>query len=98
MVEAKVVKKGKIFSGLKYRVAAVGVKIPGDDMINYLADHAEELFEPKRVIKSDDWLAENNEPGQTFKRYTQGGAGMNWVNPRNKTVYVMPIDESVSQE
>lgn len=40
------------------RLKAVGTvrDFPDDPMITYMTKHAEQIFEPKRILTSGDWL------------------------------------------
>ena len=42
---------------------------PEDAMVTYMTRHAEQIFEPKRVLESGDWLKRYNEPDQRFEFY-----------------------------
>ena len=40
------------------RKKAVGTVLdfPADKMVTYMTKHAEDIFEPKRILTSSDWL------------------------------------------
>ena len=41
----------------------------GDKMMIYMSRHAEEIFEPKRILDNGDWLKYYREPDQRFEYY-----------------------------
>ena len=66
-----------------------------DPLLSSICSFASQIFLPKSITHKTDWLVTHKESGQTVQRYSQGGPNINWVNQRNKTIYVLPIDESV---
>ncbi len=59
--------------------------------------NAETIFEPKKVHCSMDWLKTQNESGQDLGRYSNGGPGISWLNPKlQNTIYLFVIDDSIT--
>ena len=48
----------------KKRALAIGdeLEFPDDQMMIYMSRHAEEIFEPKRILDEGDWLKSYREP------------------------------------
>ena len=40
-----------------------------DKCLKSMLTRAEELFPPKRILSTGDWLVSHREPGQTFDKY-----------------------------
>ena len=58
------IRAGKTIVDLKRRREAVGkvTDFQQDHVITYLTEHAEEIFEPKRILTGGDWLKSYREP------------------------------------
>ena len=50
-------------------------------MMIYMSRHAEEIFEPKRILDNGDWLKYYREPDQRFEYYKQGKGNIKWLSP-----------------
>ena len=73
--------------------------IRSDPVLHYMMENAENLFQPKMVVTSADWLETQPERGQDIKRYKEGGPNINWHSPiRANTIYLYIIDESIDVE
>ena len=63
-------------------------------MITYMTKYAEEIFEPKRILSSGDWLKSQREGDQYYEHYKQGKGNIKWVdNTRNK-IHLFACDDS----
>ena len=64
------------------RLKAVGTEndFPEDAVTTYITRHAEEIFEPKRILTNNDWLKSYREPDQYFSNYKAGKGNIKWVN------------------
>jgi len=80
----------------KSRTKAVGSAqdFADDAMATYLTKHAEQIFEPKRVLSSNDWLARYREPDQFFESYRQGHGSIKWMTPQHNKVFIFAPDDS----
>ena len=60
------------------RIKAVGTidDFPQDAMTMYMTKYAEEIFEPKRILDSGDWLKSYREPDQRFEFYKKGNGNI----------------------
>ena len=76
------------------RVKAVGTKedFPEDAMAKYMTAHAEEIFEPKRILDSGDWLKAYREPDQRFEFYKRGNGNIKWLAPGKNKIYLFIAD------
>ena len=65
------------------RQAAIGSQndFCDDIVTTYMTRYAEEIFEPKRVLQSTEWLAMQREPDQYFSSYKAGKWNIKWVKP-----------------
>lgn len=84
----------------KQRQLAVGSEadFPDDLVATYMAKHAEEIFEPKRILTSGDWLKSYREPDQRFEYYKQGKGNIKWLSPAKNKVYLFACDKSFTKD
>ena len=70
-------------AGSAFLSVAVGSEadFPHDPMSIYMTRHAEEIFEPKKIIDDGDWLNSYREPDQRFEYYKQGKGNIKWLSP-----------------
>ena len=61
-------------------------------MATYMARYAEEIFEPKRIVDSGDWLKSYKEPDQRFEFYKQGKGNIKWLSPNKDKIYLFISD------
>ena len=72
---------------------------PEDAVVTYMAKHAEQIFEPKRILTSGDWLKSYREPDQRFDYYKQGKGNIKWVSPSKNKIYLFIAEnDSFTQE
>ena len=78
------------------RLKAVGTAndFPDDAMSIYMTKYAEQIFEPKRILDSGDWLATYREPDQRFEYYKQGKGNIQWLGPMKNKVYLFIADQN----
>ena len=76
------------------RLKAVGTEndFPEDAMSIYMTKYSEQIFEPKRILDSGDWLATYREPDQRFEYYKQGKGNIQWLGPMKNKVYLFIAD------
>ena len=88
----------KPVADLKRRKEAGGKKtdFPNDGLITYLTKHAEEIFEPKRILTDDDWLKHYREPDQFFETYKKARGSIVWISPTKNKLYLFMMDHSFS--
>ena len=67
-------------------------------MMHYLINNVEDLWTPKKIYSSNDWLVTQKETGQTPKRYAQGGPLINWMDKRCSTITLFLIDDTIDEE
>ena len=85
----------------KKRLLAIGDEneFPNDPMMIYMSRHAEEIFEPKRILDEGDWLNRYREPDQRFEYYKQGKGNIKWLSPGKNKIYLFISDsDSFSNE
>ena len=72
------------------RLKAVGTEadFPQDAMSIYMTRYAEQIFEPKRVLDSGDWLKSYKEPDQRFEYYKKGNGNIQWLNQQKNKIYL----------
>jgi hypothetical protein len=58
---------------------------------------SEQLFEPKKILGSSDWLACQKESGQSFDKYDIHTTKNPVTIKRNK-IYIFVIDPTIDQE
>ena len=77
------------------RELAVGTEadFPHDAMTTYMTRHAEQIFEPKRILDSGDWLKSYREPDQRFQYYKEGKGNIQWVRPGKNKIYLFLADK-----
>ena len=63
-------------------------------MVTYMTKHAEEIFEPKRILTSGDWLKTQREPDQYYESYKQGKMNIKWVNATRNKIHLFACDNS----
>ena len=68
-----------------------------DPLMAHLLKNVETLFQPKSVCSDGDWLVTQQEPGQTFQTYQQGGPQINFTTATQKTIYLFFIDDSIDE-
>lgn len=87
-------------SSKKKRLTAIGdsLEFPDDPMMIYMSRHAEEIFEPKRILDSGDWLVSYREPDQRFEYYKQGKGNIKWLSPAKNKIYLFISDNSFTTE
>ena len=81
---------------LKRRQDAVGTTrdYPEDTVVTYLTKHAEEIFEPKRILTNGDWLKSFREPDQFFSKYKNCNNGSHkWIEPTKNKLYLFMMDD-----
>ena len=82
------------------RLKAVGTirDFPDDPMVTYLTKYVEEIFEPKRILSSGDWLKTQHEPDQYFESYKQGKMSIKWVDESRNKIHLFACDDSFTDE
>ena len=65
-----------------------------DPLTTYMSVHAEEVFEPKRILSKGDWLSKHREPDQRFEQYKQGKGHIVWLSPGKNMIYLFISDNS----
>ena len=63
-----------------------------------MTKHAEQIFEPKRVITNGDWLKSFREPDQYFETYKNAKQGVIWIGPGKNKLYLFMMDSSFADE
>ena len=78
------------------RLKAVGTvqDFPNDAMVTYMTKHTEEIFEPKRILSSGDWLKTQREPDQYYQSYKEGKLNIKWVNETRNKIHLFACDDS----
>ena len=66
-------------------------------MVTYMTRYAEEIFEPKRILTSLDWLKRNREPNQYFSSYKEGKLNIKWVNEQRNKIHLFACDNSFTE-
>ena len=74
------------------------MEFPDDRMMIYMSRHAEEIFEPKRILDGGDWLNSYREPDQRFEYYKQGKGNIKWLSPGKNKIYLFISDNSFTNE
>lgn len=69
-----------------------------DRMMIYMSRHAEEIFEPKKILDDGDWLVSYREPDQRFEYYKQGKGNIKWLSPAKNKIYLFISDNSFTKE
>ena len=84
----------------KKRKLAIGDEndFADDKMMIYMSRHAEEIFEPKRILDDGDWLNSYREPDQRFEYYKQGKGNIKWLSPCKNKIYLFISDNSFTNE
>ena len=85
----------KTYSTKEKRMKALGSErdFPKDAMMIYMTRHAEEIFEPKRVLHPGDWLKKYRNPDQFFDAYKRGYAwNIQWVSPTKNMIYIFAAE------
>ena len=83
------------------RIQAIGKidEFCNDRMTTYMSKHAEEIFEPKRILDDSDWLVTHREPDQRFDYYKEGKGNIKWLSDAGKnTIYLFISDNSFTNE
>ena len=73
-------------------------EFPSDPMVTYMSKHAEDIFEPKRVLTDGDWLKTYREPDQRFEYYKQGKGNIKWLSSTKNKIYLFIADDSFTNE
>ena len=78
------------------RIRAIGPmdEFSHDPVTTYMSVHAEEVFEPKRILSKGDWLSKHREPDQRFENYKQGKGHIVWLSPGKNMIYLFISDNS----
>ena len=78
------------------RLKAVGTvqDFPNDAMVTYMTKYSEEIFEPKRILSSGDWLKSQREPDQYYQSYKEGKLNIKWVNETRNKIHLFACDDS----
>ena len=78
------------------RQKAVGTvqDFPNDAMVTYMTKYSEEIFEPKRILSSGDWLKSQREPDQYYQSYKEGKLNIKWVNETRNKIHLFACDNS----
>lgn len=58
---------------------------------------AEELYEPKKILSSSDWLVDHKENGQSFDKYDTHTTKNPVTEKRNK-IYIHVIDPNIEKK
>ena len=92
LVARRMVKHGDIKTVMsnKQRQTAVGTEadFPDDAMMTYMTRHAEQIFEPKRVLDDGDWLNSNMGTDQSFEFYKYGKGNIKWLSPTQNKIHL----------
>mmetsp|Transcript_18639 Transcript_18639/g.22041 ORF Transcript_18639/g.22041 Transcript_18639/m.22041 type:complete len:90 (-) Transcript_18639:952-1221(-) len=67
-------------------------------MVAYFTKHAEEIFEPKRVLTDKDWLHKYREADQYFDSYRLSNSSIRWISPKQNKIYLFVPDESFTED
>ena len=67
---------------------------PHDAMVTYMTKHTEDIFEPKRILHSGDWLKTQREPDQYYQSYKEGKLNIKWVNETRNKIHLFACDAS----
>ena len=59
-----------------------------------MTKYAEDIFEPKRILTSGDWLQTQREPDQYYESYKQGKLNIKWVNEVRNKIHLFACDNS----
>ena len=63
-------------------------------MVTYMTKHTEDIFEPKRILHSGDWLKTQREPDQYYQSYKEGKLNIKWVNETRNKIHLFACDAS----
>ena len=50
------------------------------------------------MVTSEDWLATQNETGQTPKQFKLGGPNITWMSNHNRKILLFALDDTIDEQ